>query len=110
MRFPSRTCYPAVILLYLSIPLMVIAAAIAVLPVLIGSFRHKRSLEHGGLETADSVSRESDFWHHMLGHHRVDYHGATPDLVEDGEVLRVVRADRLVGTNPTVWGVSQPVG
>jgi hypothetical protein len=36
----------------------------------------------------------------------VEDYAPTPDLVEDAEVLRVVPADRMAGTEPTVWAVS----
>jgi uncharacterized membrane protein len=94
-------------LFYITIPLMIAAVAIAVVPVLVGSFRHDRALERGHFETAESVAQESDFWHHMLGHRKVEGYAPTPNLVEDAEVLRVVPADRMVSNEPTVWAVSQ---
>jgi hypothetical protein len=93
-------------LFYLTIPLMIVAVAIAVVPVLVGSFRHDKALENGHFETAESVGQESHFWHHMLGHGKAEDYAPTSDLVEDTEVLRVVPADRMVGDEPTGWALS----
>lgn len=57
---------------YVTIPLMVMAVTVAVLPVLAGSFRHHRSMAEGQLETGTWAVQEADFWHHMLGHRRVE--------------------------------------
>jgi hypothetical protein len=72
--------------LYLTAPLMVAAIAIAVVPVLVGSLRHNRTPER----PFGSVEQESDFWHHMLGHRAVEDHAPTPELIETGELLRVM--------------------
>jgi hypothetical protein len=90
--------------LLLSVPLMIVGVAIAVLPVLVGSARHHRSIMAGELETPESRAVEADFWHHMLGHRKVEDFAPTPDLVPDAEVIRVgVPAESLVSTDPSVW-------
>ena len=72
--------------IYLSVPLMVAAIAIAVVPVLVGSLRHNRTPER----PFGSVQQESDFWHHTLGHRAVEDFSLTPELIETGELLRVM--------------------
>jgi hypothetical protein len=93
---------------YLSIALMVLAVAVAVLPVLLGSIRHHRSLQNRQLETAESSAREVDFWHHMLGRRKVEEFAPTPAMVEDAEVVRVLSVEPRVSIEPTLWKV--PVG
>jgi hypothetical protein len=80
------------IALYIILPLMVLAIVIAVVPVLIGSVRHHRSLQSGRIETVESAAYEAEFWHHMLGHRRGASVATTPDLVSDAEVERVGRS------------------
>ncbi len=104
---PSTPVTTTMTLFYLTIPFMVLGVAVAVLPVLIGSFRHHKSLSEGRFETQESMAQEADFWHHMLGHRTVEDYAPTPDLVEDKEVLRVVPAERMVNSDPTVWAVQQ---
>jgi hypothetical protein len=88
----------------LSVPLMIVGVAIAVLPVLVGSARHHRSIVAGELETPESRAVEADFWHHMLGHRKVEDFAPTPDLVPDAEVIRVgVPVESLISTEPSVW-------
>jgi hypothetical protein len=91
---------------YITIPLMVLAVAVAVLPVLLGSVRHHRAMIQRQLETPESADQEADFWHHMLGHRTVEDYAPTPDLVNDQEVLRVgVPEERRIRTDPSVWRV-----
>ena len=47
MFLRPHACKPTMTLFYLTIPLMVVAVAIAVVPVLVWSFRHKKSLDNG---------------------------------------------------------------
>jgi hypothetical protein len=75
--------------LYITVPLMILAVVIAVIPVLRGSLRHHRAMEQGELETDRSASREADFWHRMLGHRAKPGIVPTPDLIDDSEVIRV---------------------
>ena len=110
MFLRPHACKPTVTLFYLTIPLMVVAVAIAVVPVLVWSFRHKRSLDNGHYETTESVAQESEFWHRMLRHRHAEDYAPTPDLVDDSEVLRVVPVDRMVSTGPTVWAESEQKG
>ncbi len=90
---------------YLTIPLTAVAVATAVAPVLVGSYRHHRTLREGQTECLESAAQESDFWHHILGHRQVEGYAPTPDLVSDAEVARVVSGDRVVATQPTVWAL-----
>ncbi len=81
------------LVLYIVIPLMVLAVIIAVVPVLRGSIRHDRAMGAGALETGATAEREADFWHRMLGHRRNRQVGRvvvpTPDMVDESEVIRV---------------------
>ncbi len=75
--------------LYVIIPLMVVAVLVAVTPVLLGSIRHDNAMNTGEIETGASAAREADFWHRMLGHRRRRSVATTPKMVSDAEVLRV---------------------
>jgi hypothetical protein len=87
-----------------TIPLMALGVGIAVLPVLVGSMRHDRAMRSGELPTLQTATQEADFWHHMLGHRRVEDFAPTPDLIEDDEVIRVgVPTERRVSVEPSVW-------
>ncbi len=97
------------ILFYLTIPFMLLGLAIAVLPVLVGSFRNQRSIREGQIDTPETRAHEANFWHHVLGHRSVQDFGPTPDTVDDEEVLRVAPADRLVSKEPTVWAFKELV-
>jgi hypothetical protein len=91
--------------LYVTLPIMVLAVAIAVVPVLRGSARHNRALREGQLETAGSAKHESDFWHRVLGR-KTKTAAETPGLVNDDEVIRVgVDPGQLVEQKdgPSVW-------
>ena len=91
----------------ITIPLMALGVAVAVLPVLVGSVRHDRAMRSGALPTSGTASQEADFWHHMLGHRRVEDFAPTPDLIEDEEVIRVgVPTERRVSVEPSVWRTS----
>ncbi len=54
-------------LLWLIIPIAVLALAIAVAPVLVGSVRHDRSVKEGEPTTTESAAREANRWHARLG-------------------------------------------
>jgi hypothetical protein len=54
-------------LLWILIPLAILAIAIAVLPVLIGSVRHDRSIREGEPATTRLAAREANRWHARLG-------------------------------------------
>ena len=71
---------------YITIPLMVLAVAVAVLPLLLSSVRHHRAMLQRRLETPQSVAQEANFWHHMLGHCTAEDFVLTPDFVADSEV------------------------
>jgi len=86
--------------LYFAVPLMIVAVAIAVVPVLVGSFRHSNEPEIH----FRSVAQEADFWHHMLGHRTVEELAPTPDLVRNRDILRVVPDDRILTTESTPMG------
>ena len=64
--------------LSIAIPLMIAALAVAVVPVLVGSFRHDNAPE----VRFRSPAEESEFWHHLLGHHSVEDFAAPSHLVE----------------------------
>jgi len=72
--------------IYFTVPLMIAAIAIAIVPVLVGSLRHNRAPER----PLGSVEQESDFWHHMLGHRAVEDFAPTPERIETRELLRVM--------------------
>ena len=55
------------VLWILIIPLAVLAIAITVLPVLIGSARHDRSVKESDLATTRLAAREANRWHLRLG-------------------------------------------
>ena len=76
--------------IYITAPLMVAAIAIAVVPVLVGSLRLNRTLER----PFGSVEQESDFWHHMLGHRAVEDFAPSRELIETGELLRVMGREK----------------
>ena len=67
---PTRPAHFIMMILYLTIPLMLLVTAIAVLPVLLGSIRHQRSLVNEGLDTSSDMADEAGAWHRMLGHRR----------------------------------------
>src|ERR1700674_207399 len=50
-------------LFWIIIPLAVLAVGIAVLPVLVGSFRHDRSVKEGAPATTQAAVREVNQWH-----------------------------------------------
>jgi len=52
--------------LWLMIPLALLALAIAVLPVLVGSARHERSVKEGDPATTHLAAREANRWHRRL--------------------------------------------
>ena len=54
-------------LFWIIIPLAVLAIGIAVLPVLVGSFRHDRSVKEGAPPTTQAAAREVNQWHSRLG-------------------------------------------
>ena len=66
---------PPMTFLSIAIPIMIVTTAIAVVPVLIGSFRHDKAPE----ARFRSVAEESEFWHDLLGHHTVEM-APLPDL------------------------------
>jgi hypothetical protein len=91
--------------LYIIIPIMVLAIAVAVVPVLVGSFRHNKAMQDGRLESVDSANEEADFWHRMLGHRSGRPLVKTPEMIADGEVTRVVAEpeDRVVVDGDSAW-------
>jgi len=91
------------IVFYLTIPLMLLAVAVAVLPVLVGSFRNHRPTTEGNVDTPKTRAQEANFWHQMLGHCKAEEFGPISDMVDDNEVLRVVPAGRPIDTEPTAW-------
>jgi hypothetical protein len=91
--------------LYVTLPIMALAVAIAVVPVLRSSASHNRALREGQLETAGSAKHEADFWHRVLGRMTKDA-AETPGLVNDDELIRVgVDPAQLVEQKdgPSVW-------
>ena len=75
---------------YITVPLMVLAVLIAVIPVLRGSIRHDRAMRRGAIESAPTADHEVVFWHRILGHRKdAPTVLATPELVHDAEVVRV---------------------
>ena len=60
---PSNT----MIVLWILIPLAVLAIGIAVLPVLIGSKRHDQSVREGEPASTQMAAREVNSWHARLG-------------------------------------------
>ena len=54
-------------ILWILIPLAVVAVAIAVVPVMIGSIRHDRSVKEGEPATTELAAREANRWHGRLG-------------------------------------------
>ena len=77
---------------YITIPLTIAALAIAVVPVLVGSFRHHNAPE-GRFRSA---AEESEFWHHLLGHHGVDDVAPPSHLDEYGGVVHTAHDHRRV--------------
>ena len=74
--------------LWIIVPLMVVAIAIATIPVLVGSVRHNRAMRSGRIETLESAREEADFWNRMLGRRRGHRAVPTPELLTDEEVAR----------------------
>ncbi len=72
--------------LYFTLPLMVAGIAAALLPVLVGSVRHGKYQER----PFRSVEHELDFWHDMLGHRSAGDFAPPSELIESGELLRVM--------------------
>lgn len=95
--------------LYIIVPIMVLAVAIAVLPVLLGSVRHNRAMRHGKVESVASANEEADFWHRMLGHRSGRRPVRTPELLADGEVTRVFAKpeDRIEVDGDSTWTPSR---
>ena len=89
--------------LYFAVPLMIAAMAIAVVPVLVGSFRHSKEPDIH----FRSVAQEADFWHHLLGHHTIEDFAPTPDLVRNGDTPRVEPDDRVPAIESTLWALAQ---
>lgn len=54
--------------LWILIPLAVVAIAIAVVPVLAGSVVHDRSVKKGESPTPEKAVGEANGWHRRLGH------------------------------------------
>lgn len=54
-------------ILWIIIPLAVLAIAVAVVPVLVGSVRHDHSVRDGEPATTDLAAREANRWHARLG-------------------------------------------
>jgi hypothetical protein len=55
------------LILWLLIPLAVVAIAIAVVPVMVGSVRHDRSVKEGEPASTALAAREANRWHVRLG-------------------------------------------
>jgi len=91
--------------LAITIPLMVLAVLVAVIPVLRGSVRHNRAMRAGRLETPETARQEADFWHRMLGRRRGRTVVATPELLDDNEVERTGARteDRQTVDGVSVW-------
>jgi hypothetical protein len=66
--------------LWIIVPLAVLAIGIAVLPVLIGSYRHDRSVKEGTPVSTREAAREVNQWHSRLGRHI----RRTPQQLEPG--------------------------
>ena len=66
--------------LWIIVLLAVFAIAIAVLPVLIGSYRHDRSVKEGTPASARAAADEVNQWHSRLGRHI----RRTPQQLEPG--------------------------
>jgi hypothetical protein len=73
------------IVLWILIPLAVLAIAIAVLPVLIGSIRHDHSIKEGAPATTGLAAREANFWHRRLGRRT----RRVPDQLQQGSEATV---------------------
>jgi hypothetical protein len=95
--------------LYIIIPIMALAVAVAVVPVLVGSVRHNRAMRQGRVETTASATEEALFWHRMLGHRRGTQIVETPDMIPDAEVTRVIAnpSDRVTVDSRSAWTVSR---
>ncbi len=91
--------------LYIIIPIMVLAVAVAVMPVLFGSVRHNRAMREGRIETTETANQEAAFWHRMLGHRKGRQPVKTPELLPDAEVTRVVAnsEDRTTIDGQSAW-------
>lgn len=76
-------------LLWLIIPIGVLAIAIAVAPVLVGSVRHDRSVKEGEPATTRTAAREANRWHARLGRRT----RRTPDQLAPG-------SEATVGSDP----------
>ena len=82
-----------------AVPLMIASTAIAVVPVLLGSFRHNKEPD----TRFRSAAQEADFWHHMLGHRLVEDFAPNDPI---GEPL-LVAEDGTHRTEPMAWALSQ---
>ena len=84
----------------ITVPLMVVAVVIAVIPVLRGSFRHDRQMHAGSIESGSTADQEVEFWHRLLGHRGARPRiMATPGMVDDSEIRRVgVEPERIAET------------
>lgn len=91
--------------LYIIIPIMVLAVVIAVVPVLLGSFRHNHAMREGKLESAESAHEEAAFWARMLGRRHATHPVRTPELLTDNEVTRVTAdpEDRIRVEGESAW-------
>ena len=67
-------------LLWLIIPIGVLAIAVAVAPVLVGSVRHDRSVKEGEPATTRAAAHEANRWHARLGRRT----RRTPDQLAPG--------------------------
>jgi hypothetical protein len=90
---------------YIIIPIMVLAVVVAVVPVLLGSFRHNRAMREGQFETAESANEEAAFWGRMLGRRHGSRPVKTPELLTDDEITRVSAnpEDRIRVEGESVW-------
>ena len=53
--------------LWIIIPLAVVAIAVAVVPVLVGSVVHDKSVKEGDRPTTELAAGEANHWHRRLG-------------------------------------------
>ena len=79
--------------LSIAVPLMIGAVVMALVPVLVGSFHHNNAPEGRFRSPAD----ESEFWHHLLGHHRVEDFAPPSDLLESEVVHCVAPTHQMAG-------------
>ena len=99
-RSEQPPCRAPMLVFYITVPLMVVAVVIAVIPVERGSFRHDRQMHAGSIESGSTADQEVEFWHRLLGRRGARPRiMATPGMVDDSEIRRVgVEPERIAET------------